>query len=205
MKLYYAETLSPRKACAVAKLLGSPVDYVEIDFVLGDHRTPEFAALNPNKKVPVLVDGDTVMTEANAIMCYLADKAGSDLWPKDERQIEIIRWLGWDADHFTRYTAPLYFEYVIKPHYNMGPPDAEVVAKSLKSFRTFAKVLDDHLQGRDYVVGDSLTVADFAIAVTLAWAEESQIPLGDFPEIKRWNEGLHRLDAWRDPWPAKAA
>ena len=58
MKLYYYETLNPQKACAVAKYLGSPVEFVRIDLAKGENRKPEYLALNPNGKVPTLTDGD---------------------------------------------------------------------------------------------------------------------------------------------------
>ena len=78
MKLFYSETLNPRKACAVAKYLGSPVEFVRVDLGKGEQRRPEFLAINPNGRVPALVDGDITLWEADAIMCHLARVAGSD-------------------------------------------------------------------------------------------------------------------------------
>ena len=72
MKLFYSETLNPRKACAVAKYLGAPIEYIRIDLAKGENRTPAFLAMNPDGKVPVLQDGETTLWEANAIMCHLA-------------------------------------------------------------------------------------------------------------------------------------
>ena len=74
MKLYFDTLLNPRKASAVAKYLNSPVEFVAVDVGNGEHRTPQFKALNPNAKVPLLVDGDTVLWESNAIMCHLVKK-----------------------------------------------------------------------------------------------------------------------------------
>ena len=89
MKLYYFESLNARKACAVAKHLGLPVELVRIDMARGEHKTPGYLAINPNGKVPALTDGDKKLWEANAIMAYLARAAGSDLWRRDDdRQIE---------------------------------------------------------------------------------------------------------------------
>src|SRR5262249_34926569 len=83
MKLYYSETLNPRKVCAVAKYLNAPVEFVHVDLRQGEQRKPPFLAINPNGKVPALEDGDTKLWESNAIMAYLAHAAGSDLWPRD--------------------------------------------------------------------------------------------------------------------------
>lgn len=101
MKLYYAETLNPRKACAVAKYLNAPVEFVRVDLRTGEQRKPPYLAVNPNGKVPALQDGKNLIWESNAIMGYLARSAGSDLWPNDARQIDVLRWLSWDAQHFT--------------------------------------------------------------------------------------------------------
>ena len=205
MKLYYAETLNPRKACAVAKYLNAPVEFVHVDLGKGENRTPEFLALNPNGKVPLLETAGGSLWEANAIMCYLARVAGSDLWPHDDRQIEVMRWLSWDSQHFTRHAGTLYFEHIIKPAFGIGSADPAVVEEATGFFRRFAAVLNDHLSGRTYLVSDALTVADFAVAVSLPYAERARIPLAGFPEIERWHARLGELPAWLEPFPTVRA
>ncbi|GLS20520.1 glutathione S-transferase [Labrys miyagiensis] len=203
MKLYYCETLSPRKACAVARHLGSPVEFVRVDLPHGEHRQAPFLAINPNGRVPVLQDGDWSLWEANAIMCHLSDLAGADLWPHDRRQIEVMRWLSWDSQHFTRHTGTLWFEHVVKPHIGMGEPDEATVAAALAETRRSARLLDDHLDGRSHVVGDSLSIADFALASALPDARAARIPLDDYPNIRRWHDRLNEFEAWRQPFPAR--
>ena len=202
MKLYYAETLNPRKPCAVARHLGVPLDYVRIDLAKGEQKRPDFLALNPNGKVPVLDEGGgRSLWESNAIMCRLSQIAGADLWPKEpERQIEVVRWLSWDMQHFTRHGGMLYFEYIIKPYLKI-PADAAAVQSSTEFFKANAKALEQHLEGRRYLLGDQLTVADFAAAITLPYATPAKIPLDEFPAIQRWHGRLCELEGWRDPWP----
>jgi glutathione S-transferase len=204
MKLYYAETLSPRKACAFARYLGSPVEFVPVDLAKGEQRGPAFRAINPNGKVPTLTDGDTVGLGGERDHVLPRREAGSDLWPGDERQIEVVRWLSWDADHFTRHAGSLYFEHIIKRRFGIGAPDPAAVEEATGHFRRFAGVLGDHLRGREYLVGESLTVADFAVAVTLPYADEARLPLGEFPEVERWHARLWELPAWREPFPRTA-
>lgn len=201
MKLYWSDVLSPRKACAVAKYLQSPVEYAYLDLGRGEHKTPDYLALNPNGKVPTLVDGSLVLWEADAIMCHLAARSDSELWPQDGRQIEVIRWLSWNTQHFTRHGGTLYFEYIIRARFGIGTPDPAEVERATTEWRRFAKVLDQHLRDRRWLVGDTLTVADFAVAVTLPYAERAHIPLAEFPAIERWHERLNELDAWREPFP----
>lgn len=205
MKLYYAETLNPRKACAVARHLGSPVEFVPVDLGRGEHRQPAFLALNPNGKVPVLETAEGTIWEADAIMCHLAREAGSDLWPGDARQIEVVRWLSWNSAHFTRHAGTLYFEHLIKPHFGIGEPDTGATEEAVGYVRTYGRVLDDHLKGRRWLVGDAPTVADFAVAVALPYAEAARIPLEEFPAMRRWHDRLNEFPAWREPFPASAA
>lgn len=202
MKLFYAETFNPRKTCAVAKYLNSPVTFVNVDLTKGEHRKPDFLAINPNGRVPALIDGDIKLWESDAIMCHLARVAGSDLWPNDGRQIEVMRWLSWNSQHFSRHTGTLYFEYLIKPHIGMGAPSPAVIEEATGFFRRNGRVLNDHLQDRNYLVDDALTVADFATANGLAYAAGAHIPLDEFPHIQRWYARLDELPAWREPYPA---
>ena len=204
-KLYYAETLNPRKACAVARYLNSPVEFVHVNLGKGEHKSPAFAAKNPNLKVPVLDIGGRTIWESNAIMCFLARFAGSDLWPQDERQVDVMRWLHWDALHFLPITGAFYFQYVIKPMFGLGEPDTAALNGAAADFRRYGAVLNEHLRGRKYLVGDGLTVADFAVAITLPYAKTAHIPMAEFPEIERWHGRLNELPAWREPFPAMKA
>ena len=206
MTLYYSDVLKPRAACAVARYLGSPVDYHYLDLAAGEHKAPAYLALNPNGKVPTLVDGGVTLWEANAIMCHLAAKAGSDLWPQETaKQIELIRWLSWDAEHFTEHASRLYFEHIIRARFGLGAVDPAAVEEATANFRRFAAILDAHLDGRRYLLGDQLSIADFALAVTLPYAQAAQIPLRDFANVSCWHDRLMELDAWRNPFPVQQA
>ncbi len=204
-RLFYAETLNPRKVCAVARHLHSPLEFVHVDLGKGEHKAPAFAAMNPNMKVPVLQVGERTIWESNAIMCFLARFAGSDLWPQDERQVEVIRWLHWDAFHFLPAAGAFYFEYVIKPMFGLGAPDPAALDGPRAEFRACGAILNEHLRGRRYLVGDGLTVADFAVGITLPFADAAHIPVAEFPEIERWHARLNELPAWREPFPALRA
>jgi glutathione S-transferase len=206
MKLYYFETLNPRKACAVARYLNSPVDFVRVDLGKGEHKKPEYLAINPNGKVPTLTDGDVKLWESNAIMAYLARAAGSGLWPQDDdRKLDVVRWLSWNSEHFTRHAGTLYFQHIIKPTLLGGTPDPKAVEEATGFFKQFAAVLNDHLRGRKFLLGDAPTIADFAVAVTLPYAEKAKIPVSGFAEVARWHDRMNELPGWRDPFPAAKA
>lgn len=201
MKLYYAETMNSWKTCAAARHLGLAIDFHRLDLRKGDQRTPAFLAVNPNGKAPALVDGDRAIWESNAIMCHLAARAGSNLWPADASgQVEVVRWFLWSSEHFSRYAGQLYFEHVIRPGFGFGDPDEKAVAEATGYVRKYAAVLDRHLSGRRHLLGDDLTLADFAVATTLPYAAEAKIPLADFPAVAAWHDRLMALPAWRDPF-----
>jgi glutathione S-transferase len=205
MKLYYADTLNPRKACAVAKYLNSPVEFVRVELSKGEHKQPGYLSINPNGKVPALEVGDFTLWEADAIMAYLARFAGSDLLPSDDRQIDVMRWLSWGSQHFTRHGGSLYFQYIIKPWVGLGDPDAAAVEEATGYFRQFAGVLDRHLAGKKYLLGDQLTIADFSVGITLPYADKANIPLAEFPNVARWHDRMNEMPAWRDPFPKSDA
>ena len=202
MRLYYFPTPNPRKPCAVAKYLKSPVDFVHVDLRKGEQKAPEFLAVNPNGKVPALADGDVNLWEAHAIMAYLALKAESDLWPSDPRaQIEVVKWLNWETAHFSRHAGRLLFNNYIKPTFGIGEPDPAEITEATEFFEQFAGVLDSHLQGRDFILGDHLTIADFAVGSFLPTAEEAKLPLTGRDQIRRWHDSLMAIEAWENPWP----
>jgi len=206
MRLYYSDVLSPRKACAVARYLRSPVEFVYLDLVKGEQQSPAYLAINPNAKVPTLVDGERIVWEADAVMCHLAERAGSELWPRDTaRQIEAVRWLSWNAQHFYRHGGALFFQHIIKPRFGLGSPDAAAIDEALAGFRRFAAVLNGHLADRQWLVGNGLTVADFSVAVVLPYAGTARMPLDEFPEVRRWHDRLCEFDAWRQPFPVTAS
>ena len=203
MKLYYSDILSARKACAVAGYSKAPVEYLYLDLGKGEQQTPAYLALNPNGKVPTLVDGERIVWEADAVICYLAERAGSELWPRDALQIDVIRWLSWNAQHLYRHGGALFFEHIVKARFGLGAPDPVAIEEALVGFRRFAAVLDRHLASHDWIVGDRLSVVDFSVGVTLPYAEQAAIPLQEFPAVRRWHDRLCELDAWRHPFPPR--
>ncbi|MGE4251279.1 MAG: glutathione S-transferase family protein [Parvibaculaceae bacterium] len=200
MILYYAETMNSYKTCAVARHVGLDIEFSRVDLKKGEQRSAEFLAVNPNGKAPALVDGDVRLWESNAIMCHLAIKAGSDLWPQGARQAEVIRWFSWSSDHFSRFAGELYFENIIRAQFGMGEPNAEAVQEATGYVRKYARILNAHLDDRRYLLGADLTLADFAVATTLPYAREAKIPIEDFPAVQRWHDRLMDLPAWRTPF-----
>src|SRR3984885_4948641 len=203
MTPYYSDILSARRACAAVRYLNAPVEFVYIDLAKGDHRNPGYLAINPNGKVPTLVKGERITWEADAVICQLSDDMNADLWPHDARHTDIVRWFSWNAQHFTRAGGALYFENIVKRRFAIGPPDSVVVDEALGEFRRWAAVLDSHLADRTWLVGDSITDADFSVAMALPYADEARLPLGEFANVRRWHDQLNEIESWRKPFPAR--
>lgn len=204
MKLYMNK-LSPnvRRIRLAAAAAGIELEEQSLDFAKGEHKTPEYLALNPNGAIPTLVDGDFVLTESRAMMQYVASKKPeSGLLPRDEAQrADVTRWQFWDASHFSPNAGAIAFERVFKAMLGLGEPDAAKINDALGSFRRFAKVLDQRLQGRSFVVGDKLTLADLTIASSLMYAKQAELPLSEFPNVEAWFGRITELDAWKKTNP----
>jgi glutathione S-transferase len=193
---------SPRafKVMVIANHLGLESNMRFVDLVKGEQKAPEYAALNPNMRMPTLRDGDYVLWESHAIAQYLAGKKPeSGLLPKDERaRLDVTRWQFWDACHWDPACAILLFENVAKPMVlKSGEPDPAALAKGAESFERAATVLDGQLKGRKFVTGETLTVADFSLGAPLNYAEMARLPIEPYREIKRWYAGLRALPAWQ--------
>lgn len=204
MKLY-VNRISPnvRRVRLTAAVLGLQLEEHHLDLAKGEHKKPEFLALNPNGAVPTLVDGDFVLTESRVIMQYLAaQKPGSGLLPREEKaRADVTRWQFWDAAHFSPQLGTLAFQKVLKPMMGMGEPDAAKVEEALSNFRRFAAVLNQRLDGRRYVVGDALTLADLTLACSLMYARQTAVPLAEFPNVEAWFYRISDLDAWQKTSP----
>src|SRR5258706_13858844 len=116
MKLYgFPPSPNTRKVQAVAAHLAIPLEFEFVDITKGQSRTPEFLAINPGGRTPVLVDGAFKLWESNAIMQYLAGKKKNDLWPEDYKiRADIARWQFWQIAHWHEGCGVFLWENLVK-------------------------------------------------------------------------------------------
>jgi glutathione S-transferase len=174
MKLYeFGPTRSIRARWTLQEL-GVDFEPIRVNLLAGEHQRPEFLKINPAGKIPVLIDGDRILTESVAIVLYLAEKYfDRGLLPAGlSERAQVNRWLLFAA---TELEQPL---WRISRHTALYPEEqrlpADVVLAS-GEFKAMASVLEKHMQGRQFVATDSVSVADFVMAYTLDWGNEDKL------------------------------
>ncbi|MET0942494.1 MAG: glutathione S-transferase family protein [Mesorhizobium sp.] len=198
--LLYNANLSPNalRVRAVAHELAIALEIVDVDLRKGENRSETFLALNPNGKVPVLVDDDLVLWESRAINAYLASlRSEQGLYPEDPRKRAIVdQWSYWQAIHLGPAIQRVVFERLLKSKFGMGEPDEKALEGSLKDIAQFLAVLDANLCDQDWVAGE-LSIADFAVASTFVYRKGSNISLERAPHVSTWIDRLEARPSWQ--------
>ena len=112
----------------------------------------------------------------------------------------MIRWLSWGKENFMRACDTVHFERGTKQRYGIGPIDEGKVKEGLRDFHQGAAILEAELADRQWLVGTSLSYADFRMAAFLPFNDVAGLPLGDYPALISWYRRLEAIEAWRDPF-----
>ena len=206
MRLYHNPLSSnSRRVLLVASQLGIKLDEVFIDLGSETERA-RLKEVNICGKVPVLEDDGLVLWESCAIMQYLADKAGAaDLYPTGlKERADVNRWMFFAAQHFAPAIGILTWQYLWKKLVTGQGPDPVEVAKGEAFVHEHATVLNSHLATRQWLSGDKLTLADFAVAAPLMYVGRAKIPVDQYPHLLAWAARVQQLPAWQQtetPWP----
>ncbi|MFN3720582.1 MAG: glutathione S-transferase family protein [Rhizobium rhizophilum] len=200
MKLHYSRNPNPRLAVAVARHLGSPVDFAFASpFAPG--QAPIYRPLNPSLSIPILEEeGRRSLWEADAIACRLSRLSGHDFWRTDEDEPDMIRWLSWGKANFVQACDMVHFEYGTKQRYGIGPVDLTKVEEGLRGFHRAAVILEAELASRPFLLESGLSYADFRMASFLPYNDVAGLPLAKYPALSAWNDRIAALPAWADPF-----
>ena len=169
-----------------ASLLGLKPELVEVDLAAGAHKQPEFLALNPFGQVPVLEDDGVVVADSNAILVYLAKKAGRTDWlPEDPAGAAAVqRWLSVAAGELAYGPCAARLITVFGADFNAE----EVIARA----HVLLARLERHLSGRQWLAADHPTIADVALYSYLARAPEGNVDLSAYEQVRAF---LARIEA----------
>jgi glutathione S-transferase len=196
----HAFPLSPRsfKVLWTANHLGLDYTLELVDFSKGAQRAPEYLALNPNGRAPVIEHDAFVLWESDAILEYfVALKPQSRLLPEEARaRAAITKWLFWESAHWDPACVPFAVERVVKKLFGRGTEDPAEIARGTELFKRVGEVLDGELAKHRFIAGDALTVADFAIGATMCIADQAQLPLEPYRNIQRWRAEIEALPSW---------
>jgi glutathione S-transferase len=169
MKLYGFGPTRSLRALWGLKELDAEFEFVPVNLFAGEQLQPDFLRLNPAGKVPVLVDGDLVITESAAIVLYLAEKyPDKGLLPGDLKQrAQVHRWTMFAVTELEQPLWRITKHSVLYPENRRLPQD---IALAKEEFAAMASVLERHMDGRLFIVGDSIIVADCVTAYLVDWA-----------------------------------
>ncbi|PBB86329.1 MULTISPECIES: glutathione S-transferase family protein [unclassified Mesorhizobium] len=199
MKLLFSRNPNPRLAVAVARHLEAKIAF-EFAAPMAPGQTEHYRALNPNLTIPILAGPGWSLWEADAIACRLSRDARSDFWRSGDDEPDMIRWLSWGKENFVRACDMVHFERGTKQRYRLGPIDQALVEEGLRRFHTAAALLDTALSQQVWLVGETVSYADFRMATLLPFNSVARLPLDDYPSVSRWYRRLEAIDAWRDPF-----
>ena len=198
IQLYcFGESGNAYKAALALELSGLDWEPVFVDFFGGASRTPEYRRdVNVMGEVPVMIDGDLRLTQSGVIQQYVSDKSGKFGGEGDDRY-EVLRWVLWDNHKLSSMAGLARFLM------NFLPPDkrpAEVIGFVQGRLKGAYNVLDAHLEGRDWIVGDGITNADLSCCGYLYYPEPFGFDRADWPNIDAWLTRLSQTPGWKAPY-----
>jgi GST-like protein len=199
IRLYFHPTPNPAKVALFLEEANVPYETVPVDTSKGEQHLPAFRKINPNGKVPAIVDTEgpegreARIFDSSAILLYLAEKTGKFLGSPEDRP-ELLSWLFFIASGLGPFSGQAV-------HFQFAAPEGLDYARNRyrREAERHYQVLEDHLAGRDYFVGHSYTIADMS---TWGWIDRASRvlkgegdPLARYPNIKRWFEAIEARPA----------
>ncbi|MBM1310473.1 glutathione S-transferase family protein [Sulfitobacter mediterraneus] len=194
----FGESGNAYKATLALQLSGLDWEPVKVDFFGGETRTPEYrASVNAMGEAPVMIDGDLRLTQSGVIQDYVSEKSGKFGGKDNAERREILRWVLWDNHKLSSMAGVTRFLM------NFLPADkrpAEVIAFNQGRLKGAYAVLNDHLEGRDWIVGDGVTNADLSCCGYLYYPEAFGFDRKDWPNIDAWLTRLSNEPGWKAPY-----
>ena len=198
MKLYcFGESGNAYKCALALELADLDWEPVFVDFFKGEARSPEFKKINEMGEVPVLVDGETTLTQSGVILDYISSKTGQLGGRSAAERREVLRWLFWDNHKLSTTIGTCRFLMNFLPPEKRPEGVIPFLQGRLKAAYT---VLNDHLAGRDWIVGDGPTIADLSCCGYLYYPEPFGFERAKSPAIDAWLSRISALPGWKHPY-----
>lgn len=195
---YHPYSQHVRRVVALLEEAKLPYETRSLALEAGEHLTPEYRAMNPNCQVPTLLDGDVKIYESNAILRYLCLKHELESWYPSQLNIRALveQWLDWNQCRLAQVVVDIVLNKVF-----MGDKgDQAAIAGGLEKLTTLAEVLSEGLKNRQFLAGDTPTIADLSVAsnifqLSLAQAAPQQ------PNITAWFERIGKIEGFQKALP----
>src|SRR5262245_20726463 len=189
MKLYGFGPTRSLRALWGLKELGVEFEFIPVNLQAGEHKRPEFLSINPAGKVPVLIDGDLVIPESAAIVLYLAEKyPEKGLMPASlEQRAQVYRWVMFAMTELEQPLWRMAKHTFLLPEGKRLPQDIDLARED---FLAMASVLERHMEGRQFIVGNRITAADCVTAYLMDWANENH-QLGSLPNLTAYLQRMY--------------
>ncbi|MEP4198608.1 MAG: glutathione S-transferase [Aliishimia sp.] len=192
----FGESGNSYKAALPLALSGLDWEPVKVDFFAGASRTPEYKAMNVMGEAPFLIDGDVKLSQSGVIQQYITDKTGK-FGGTDAEKYDVLRWVLFDNHKLSSMAGMTRFLMNFLPE-DKRPQD--VIAFNLGRLQGAYSVLEAHLEGRDFIVGDGATNADFSCCGYLYYPEPFGFERKDWPNMNRWLDNISALPGWKHPY-----
>ncbi|WP_170335302.1 glutathione S-transferase family protein [Ruegeria arenilitoris] len=194
----FGESGNSYKAALALEMSGLEWEPVFVDFFKGVTRTPEFRAeVNEMGEAPVLIDGDFRTSQSGAIQAYVTEKSGKFGGKDREENYDILRWVLWDNHKLSSMAGLTRFLINFLPEQHRNP---DVIAFNQGRLKAAYQVLNDHLDGRDWIVGNGVTNADISCCGYLYYPEPFGFDRADWPHIDAWLTRLSEQPGWKHPY-----
>jgi glutathione S-transferase len=167
--------------------LGVDYEWIDLDWIKQENRSPDYLKINPAGQVPTLIDGDVTLSESLGINLYLAQKFGGGvLWPDDDAgQARCIQWSVWAAGELEPAVYPRVYEFVFK---KAEDRDDALIAKLAERTVPLLDLVEGALSASAYLVGDAFSVADLNVAGVMEYLDRSDFDMAQWPKTVAWYE-----------------
>ena len=199
MKLYcFGESGHSYKAALALELAGCDWTPAFVDFFAGETRSDAYRAdINIMGEVPVLVDGDLTLTQSGRIQAYIAEITGQHGGATDEEKGEVLRWTLWDNSKFSTSIGITRFLMNFIPE---AKRPQQVIEFNQARLKASYKILNEALEGRDFLVGEAITHADMTCCGYLYYPEPFGFDRSAWPNIDRWLTNISATPGWKAPY-----
>ena len=198
MKLYcFGESGNAYKAALALTLADVEWEPVYVDFFAGETRLPAFRAINEMGEVPVLVDGETTLSQSGVILDYISSKSGKLGGRSAAERREVLRWLFWDNHRLSGIAGST--RYIMNFLAEDKRP-AGVVPFQQGRLKAAFTILNTHLADRTWIAGQAVTIADLSCCGYLYYPEPFGFSRADWPYIDRWLDRIAALPGWKAPY-----